>query len=54
MNLFLFVILYFSLIFSYIAYKIENITFAYLFLIIAGLNLVALTILLLDGGDYNI
>jgi hypothetical protein len=52
--LYLFIVMYLSLVFSYIAYKTENITFAYLLLIIAGLNLVALTILWIDGSNYNI
>ena len=54
MELYLFIAIYLSLVFSYLSYKTEMFTFAYLLLIIAGLNLVALTILLLDGGDYNI
>ena len=46
--------MYLSLVFSYLAYKTENFTFAYILLVLAGLNLIGLTILWLDGGDYNI
>jgi hypothetical protein len=54
MTLCLFIIMYFSLVFSYLAYKTEKINFAYTLLIIAGLNLIGLTLLLIDGGKYNV
>ena len=54
MFLYFLVVSYLSLVFSYLSYKTENIIFAYILLIIAGLNLICLTISCFDGGDYNI
>lgn len=54
MYLYFIIITYLCLVFSYIGYRTESYIFALLFLIIAGLNLIALTIVYLDGGDYNI
>jgi hypothetical protein len=53
MNLYFLIISYLLLVLSYLAYKMEYITFAYILLIIGGLNLIALTISLYDGSDYN-
>jgi hypothetical protein len=54
MVVYFFIVIYLCLVFSYIAYKTENLTFAYTLLILAGLNLIGLTLLLIDGGKYNI
>ncbi len=54
MVIYFFIVIYLSLVFSYIAYKTENLTFAYALLILAGLNMIGLTLLLIDGGKYNV
>jgi hypothetical protein len=54
MIVYFFIVIYLCLVFSYIAYKTENFTFAYILLVLAGLNLIGLTILWIDGGDYNV
>jgi hypothetical protein len=54
MTIYFFIVIYLCLVFSYIAYKTENITFAYTLLILAGLHLIGLTLLLIDGGKYNV
>ncbi len=54
MIVYFFIVIYLCLVFSYIAYKTENLTFAYTLLILAGLHLIGLTLLLIDGGKYNV
>ena len=54
MTVYFFIVIYLCLVFSYIAYKTENLTFAYTLLVLAGLNLIGLTLLLIDGGKYNV
>jgi len=54
MVIYFFIVIYLCLVLSYIAYKTENLTFAYTLLILAGLHLIGLTLLLIDGGKYNI